>query len=169
MKIGTLGSAEVAQAFARNAVAQGHEVVVSNSRGAENLRDLSQGFEGSVSAANPTEAMGHDVVLLAMPEIKVCAGFCSCPGMMVQRLKPFLIASRTSALLRSISVLSKRRADAERTSAEECSEDQRLALWLGRSHPNLFSGTRQFALSEFKSATQAVTAPGKTGNVILIF
>ena len=37
MKIGTLGAGTVAQAIARHAVAHGHQVVLSNSRGPASL------------------------------------------------------------------------------------------------------------------------------------
>ncbi|MFB6706057.1 NAD(P)-binding domain-containing protein [Streptomyces sp. NPDC056333] len=42
MKIGTLGAGTVAQAIARHAVAHGHQVVLSNSRGPASLAGLAK-------------------------------------------------------------------------------------------------------------------------------
>ena len=67
MKIGTIGAGEVALAFGREAIAQGHEVVLSSRRGPEalaaNVAELGKG----ASAALVADAASLDYVLLAVP------------------------------------------------------------------------------------------------------
>ena len=67
MKIGLLGAGTVAQAFARHAIASGHEVVFSNSRGPETLQALVEQFGEKASAGTMEEAASLEVVLLAVP------------------------------------------------------------------------------------------------------
>ncbi|WP_030377738.1 MULTISPECIES: NADPH-dependent F420 reductase [unclassified Streptomyces] len=66
MKIGTLGSGTVAQAIARHAVAHGHEVVLSNSRGPASLTGLANELGPLAQAGTPQEAAAAEVVLLAV-------------------------------------------------------------------------------------------------------
>ncbi len=67
MKIGTIGAGEVALAFAREAIAQGHEVVLSSRRGPQALAAALAEFGKSASAASVAEAASLDYVLLAVP------------------------------------------------------------------------------------------------------
>jgi len=67
MKIGTIGAGTVAQAFARKAIAAGHEVAFSNSRGPASLAAVVAAFGERASAVPAAEAVGNDVVLLAVP------------------------------------------------------------------------------------------------------
>lgn len=67
MKIGLLGAGTVAQAFARHAIASGHEVVFSNSRGPDTLKSLVQEFGEKASAGTMKEVVELELVLLAVP------------------------------------------------------------------------------------------------------
>jgi 8-hydroxy-5-deazaflavin:NADPH oxidoreductase len=67
MKIGTIGAGEVALAFAREALAQGHEVVLSSRRGSEALSAKVAELGKGASAAPVADAASLDYVLLAVP------------------------------------------------------------------------------------------------------
>jgi 8-hydroxy-5-deazaflavin:NADPH oxidoreductase len=67
MKIGTIGAGEVALAFAREALAQGHEVVLSSRRGPEALAAKVAELGKGASAAPVADAASLDYVLLAVP------------------------------------------------------------------------------------------------------
>ncbi|WP_329141662.1 NADPH-dependent F420 reductase [Streptomyces sp. NBC_00670] len=66
MKIGTLGAGTVAQAIARHAVAHGHQVVLSNSRGPASLTGLADELGPLAHAGTPQEAAAAELVLLAV-------------------------------------------------------------------------------------------------------
>ncbi|MEU8295041.1 NAD(P)-binding domain-containing protein [Streptomyces pseudogriseolus] len=66
MRIGMLGAGTVAQALARHAIRQGHEVVLSNSRGPGSLAPLVRELGPLAGAATPAEAAGADLVALAV-------------------------------------------------------------------------------------------------------
>jgi hypothetical protein len=65
MRFGTIGAGNIAQAVARHAVAAGHDVVISNSRGPESLADLAA--ELGATAGTVEEAAAAEIVLLASP------------------------------------------------------------------------------------------------------
>ena len=67
MKFGTIGAGTVAFAFAREAVATGHEVVLSRRRGPESLVGKVAELGHGASAATVGEAASLDYVLLAVP------------------------------------------------------------------------------------------------------
>src|SRR5438132_11156838 len=67
MRIGTIGAGEVAQAFAREALAGGHEIVLSSSSGPGALADKVPELGRGASAATVEEAASLDYVLLAVP------------------------------------------------------------------------------------------------------
>jgi predicted dinucleotide-binding enzyme len=67
MKIGTIGAGEVALAFAREALAQGHEVVLSSRRGPEALAAKVAELGKGASAAPVADAASLDYMLLAVP------------------------------------------------------------------------------------------------------
>src|SRR5712675_916379 len=67
MRIGTIGAGEVAQAFAREALAGGHEIVLSSSSGPGALADKVTELGRGASAATVEEAASLDYVLLAVP------------------------------------------------------------------------------------------------------
>jgi 8-hydroxy-5-deazaflavin:NADPH oxidoreductase len=67
MKIGTIGAGEVALAFAREALAQGHEVVSSSRRELEALSAKVAELGKGASAAPVADAASLDYVLLAVP------------------------------------------------------------------------------------------------------
>src|SRR6266850_1484315 len=67
MRIGTIGAGEVAQAFAREALAGGHEIVLSSSSGPGALADKVTELGRGALAATVEEAASLDYVLLAVP------------------------------------------------------------------------------------------------------
>lgn len=71
MRIGVLGAGEVAQAFARHALAAGHEVVLSNRRGPESLGTVVRALGPGAAAARADEAADLPLVLLAIPWLQV--------------------------------------------------------------------------------------------------
>ncbi|MCZ0975287.1 NAD(P)-binding domain-containing protein [Streptomyces albulus] len=66
MNIGTLGAGTVAQAIARHAVAQGHQVVLSNSRGPASLSAVVRSLGPLSRASTPEEAAAAELVVLAI-------------------------------------------------------------------------------------------------------
>ncbi|MFC8826620.1 NADPH-dependent F420 reductase [Streptomyces sp. NPDC057137] len=66
MKIGTLGAGTVAQAIARHAVAHGHQVVLSNSRGPASLAGLAEDLGPLARAGTAKEATAAELVVLAV-------------------------------------------------------------------------------------------------------
>ena len=67
MRFGTIGAGEVALAFGREALARGHEVVLSNRRGPDALVDKVAELGRGASAASVEDAAILDYVLLAVP------------------------------------------------------------------------------------------------------
>ncbi|CAL9288527.1 hypothetical protein SUDANB148_01477 [Streptomyces sp. SudanB148_2056] len=61
-----LGAGTVAQALARHAIRQGHEVVLSNSRGPASLTPLVRELGPLASAGTPAEAAAAGLVVLAV-------------------------------------------------------------------------------------------------------
>jgi hypothetical protein len=69
--VGTIGAGEVAQAIAGHALAAGHHVTFSNSRGPESLGELVSGLGANASAGTVAEAAQADIVILAVRFDKV--------------------------------------------------------------------------------------------------
>lgn len=67
MKIGIIGSGQIAQAFAKHVVKAGYQVLLSNSRGPESLISLIKTLGGNSKAVTVKEAAASDVVLIAVP------------------------------------------------------------------------------------------------------
>ena len=67
MEIGTLGAGPFARAFAKRALKAGHKVKLSNSRGPDSLRDIVTQLGPGATAATTEEAVGCEMVLLAVP------------------------------------------------------------------------------------------------------
>ena len=66
--IGLIGSGNIGQAIARQAIAHGHSVVLSNSRGPETLADLVAELGPKARAATPAEAGADgDLVVVTVP------------------------------------------------------------------------------------------------------
>src|SRR3954454_14387711 len=66
--IGLIGSGNIGSTVARLAVAAGHDVVMSNSRGPETLADLVSDLGDHARAATATEAaQAGDVVVVTIP------------------------------------------------------------------------------------------------------
>ncbi|PLZ01936.1 NADP oxidoreductase [Burkholderia sp. WAC0059] len=80
MRIGAIGAGQVAQAFARRAIDAGHEVVFSNSRGADSLASVVEALGPSARAGTREEALDNPVVLLAVPWPKVEAALKALPA-----------------------------------------------------------------------------------------
>src|SRR5437879_9891778 len=67
MKFGTIGAGAVALAFGREALARGHEMVLSSRHGPDVLGDKVAELGRGASAASVEEAASLDYVLLAVP------------------------------------------------------------------------------------------------------
>jgi len=67
MKIGIIGAGEIGKAFATRAAAAGYEIMISNSRGPESLREFASSLGDSVSAVDLNTAMSADVLFLSLP------------------------------------------------------------------------------------------------------
>src|SRR5260370_23782147 len=80
MKFGTIGAGAVALAFAREALARGHEVVLSSRRGPDALGDKVAELGRGASAASVEEAGSLDYVLLAVPWRNVESALKSLPA-----------------------------------------------------------------------------------------
>ncbi|MFC1411379.1 NADPH-dependent F420 reductase [Streptacidiphilus sp. N1-12] len=66
--IGLIGSGHIGQALARQAIAHGYDVVLSNSRGPETLAELVAELGPRASAATPAEAgAAGDIVVVTVP------------------------------------------------------------------------------------------------------
>jgi predicted dinucleotide-binding enzyme len=66
MRIGTIGAGTVATAIARHALANGHQVLLSNRRGPEALAELIEELGPGAIAATPAEAASAELVVLAV-------------------------------------------------------------------------------------------------------
>ena len=64
--VGTIGAGTLAQVIAGHAVAAGHHVIFSNSRGPEPLEPLAVRFGANASAGTVAEAARADIVILAV-------------------------------------------------------------------------------------------------------
>lgn len=71
MKIGIIGAGRIGQMFARHAIATGHHVIVSNSRGPDTLGDLVAELGEHAEAGNVTDAVAADIVMIAVPWWKI--------------------------------------------------------------------------------------------------
>src|SRR5882724_10011136 len=80
MKFGTIGAGAVALAFGREALAKGHEVVLSSRRGPDALVDKVAELGRGASAASVEEAASLDYVLLAVPWRNVESALKSLPA-----------------------------------------------------------------------------------------
>ena len=66
MRIGFIGAGNVARTMARHMLANGHEVLISNSRGPETLTDVISELGEGASAGTREEVLGTDLVILAV-------------------------------------------------------------------------------------------------------
>ena len=67
MTIGLIGAGHIGSQLARLAVAHGHQVVLSNSRGPESLSGLVAELGPRAQAATPAEAAAGDIVVVTIP------------------------------------------------------------------------------------------------------
>src|SRR2546421_6364521 len=97
MKFGTIGAGAVALAFGREALARGHEVVLSSRRGPAALVDTVAELGRGASAASVEEAASFDYVLLAVPWRNVESALKSLPAwngrVLIDATNPFVETS----------------------------------------------------------------------------
>jgi 8-hydroxy-5-deazaflavin:NADPH oxidoreductase len=97
MKFGTIGAGAVALAFGREALARGHEVVLSSRRGPDALGDKVAELGRGASAASVEEAASLDYVLLAVPWRNVESALKSLPAwngrVLIDATNPFVETS----------------------------------------------------------------------------
>ena len=97
MKFGTIGAGAVALAFAREALARGHEVVLSSRRGPDALADKVAELGRGASAASVEEAASLEYVLLAVPWRNVEAALKGLPAwngrVLIDATNPFVETS----------------------------------------------------------------------------
>lgn len=97
MKFGTIGAGMVALAFARAALAQGHEVVLSGRRGPDSLAGKVAELGRGASAAPIEEAASLEYVLLAVPWRNVEAALHGLPiwngRVLIDATNPFIETS----------------------------------------------------------------------------
>lgn len=67
MKIGIIGAGAIGLAFAQRAAESGHEVLISNSRGAHTLKDAAQRIGHNTKAVEKQEAATADIIMLSIP------------------------------------------------------------------------------------------------------
>lgn len=80
MKIGIIGAGAIGSAFAGHFVRAGHDVLLSNSRGAEALAGLLHNLGPRARAATREEAAQADFVVLAVPWERVPAALAGLPA-----------------------------------------------------------------------------------------
>ena len=66
MKFGFIGAGNVAQTYAKHFVRHGHDVVLSNSRGADSLIELARSIGLNARAGTVKEAAKQDIVILCV-------------------------------------------------------------------------------------------------------
>ena len=97
MKFGTIGAGAVALAFGREALARGHEVVLSSRRGPDALADKVAELGRGASAASVEEAARLDYVLLAVPWLNVESALKGLPAwngrVLIDATNPFVETS----------------------------------------------------------------------------
>lgn len=97
MRIGTIGAGEVALAVAREALARGHEIVLSSRRDPDALADKVSELGRGASAASVEEAASLDYVLLAVPWPNVEAALHGLPDwdgrVLIDATNPFVETS----------------------------------------------------------------------------
>jgi predicted dinucleotide-binding enzyme len=97
MKFGTIGAGTVALAFAREALATGHEVVLSSRRGPDYHAGKVAKLGRGASAATVEEAASLDYVLLAVPWRNVEAALQRLPAwngrVLIDATNPFIETS----------------------------------------------------------------------------
>ncbi len=71
MKIGIIGSGTIGSIVARKAIAAGCEVILSNSRGLESLKEKVAELGAYAAAGTVSDAAGQEIVLLAVHWTKV--------------------------------------------------------------------------------------------------
>lgn len=81
MKIGVIGAGAIGLAFAQKAAQWGYEVLISNSRGADTLKDLAANIGYNVKAVDKQEAAQADMIMLSIPWQNLKASLQNLPDM----------------------------------------------------------------------------------------
>ena len=101
MRIGTIGAGAVALAVAREALARGHEIVLSSRSGPRALADRVTQLGKGASAATVEEAASLDCVLLAVPWKNVEAALQALPEwngrVLIDATNPFAETSKADS------------------------------------------------------------------------
>jgi predicted dinucleotide-binding enzyme len=97
MRFGTIGAGAVALAFAREALAQGHQVVLSSRGGPDSLAEKIAELGSGASAAPIVEAAKLDYVLLAVPWRNIAGALKGLPDwdgrVLIDATNPFIETS----------------------------------------------------------------------------
>ena len=80
MKIGIIGVGAIGSAFAGHLARAGHDLLLSNSRGADALADLIRSLGPRARAASRQDAAQADLVILAVPWAQVPAALAGLPA-----------------------------------------------------------------------------------------
>ena len=80
MKVGIIGVGAIGSAFAGHLARAGHDLLLSNSRGAEALADLTRTLGPGARAAKREEAAKAEMVVLAVPWEQVPAALAGLPA-----------------------------------------------------------------------------------------
>jgi len=104
MTIGTLGAGEIVQAFAIHLLEAGHEVLLSNSRGQDSLKQVVSRLGKGARAVTLQEAAKAPIVVLAVPWPKVEAVLSKLPNwegrILIDATNHFLLPSHELADLK---------------------------------------------------------------------
>src|SRR2546427_725622 len=99
MKFGTIGAGAVALAFGREALARGHQVVLSSRRGPDALVDKVAELGRGASAGSVEEAASLEYVLLAVPWRHVELALKSLPAWSRRGVRSPVATSSNSAVI----------------------------------------------------------------------
>lgn len=80
MKIGIIGAGGIGQAFARHMANAGYEVLLSNSRGPDSLKDVVSRLGPRARASTPQEAAQAEVVFVSARWSQLSAAFSGLPA-----------------------------------------------------------------------------------------
>jgi len=80
MKIGIIGAGAIGQAWARQFVNAGYDVVLSNSRGPESLIEVVRDLEGKARAGTTRDAATAEVVLVSVPWAQLSSALAGLPA-----------------------------------------------------------------------------------------
>ncbi|MEI9910248.1 MAG: NAD(P)-binding domain-containing protein [Bacteroidota bacterium] len=65
--IGIIGAGAIGKAFARQVTKAGYEVMISNSRGPETLKEFVKSLDGNIKEGSVQDSANADIIFLALP------------------------------------------------------------------------------------------------------